>query len=102
MANGNLPTGSFGSVAKQAPHWAALVIIVALFLYYLDRHDHSSSIVAEQRIDTCHAVQLRGTVALEQLTLAMTEMAVEDAKMRQELHDLGRLVLAHCQPVEHN
>lgn len=79
---------SVSNIAKQAPHWAALLLVVMAFLFYLDRQEQHADLVAEQRIRTCHAVQDRATTVLTQLSDHLAASAVAEAESRAALQHI--------------
>jgi hypothetical protein len=79
------------AIADRAPHWAAIVIVTGIFGWvavhmsttftdYLENREvremaarDANLLVAEQRIDTCHAVQAEATLALEKVAHRLEE-----------------------------
>lgn len=91
---------SIESIATRAPHWAALVLIVGGFLYFMDRQQATADLVADQRIETCHAAQERATAVLDRLDQTLTKAATEDALLRASIIDFQRTLDRHTTAVE--
>ena len=88
------------TIAKQAPHWAALVLVVGGFLWYLDRSSNTDDLVAKQRIDACHQVQTRSNEVLTLLADNLNSAAVEDARLRAAIEDFEKTLDRHTQAVD--
>lgn len=75
---------------KASPPWFALLAVVVLFLFYLDRQEQRvierekrAEKLSEMRIETCHLVQVKSTKAIEDL----------NAILREQIRALDRLTL---------
>ena len=80
------------TLAKTAPHWFAVLVIVGAFLLYLHNHNkmigiHAErmEIVADQRIEHCHSIQLKGYQVMDRLTQSLDEQRDEFHRLRAEL-----------------
>ena len=78
-----------GDIAIHAPHLVALILLVGLFLFYLERHnaaekdeDARMDKLAEVRITTCHNVQERAVEVMDELRESLGAQA-------DEFRDLG-------------
>ena len=78
-----------GDIAVHAPHLVALILLVGLFLFYLERHnaaekdeDARMDKLAEVRITTCHNVQERAVEVMDELRESLGAQA-------DEFRDLG-------------
>ena len=71
---------SLPAMWKSSPPWFALLAVVTMFLFYLDRQE-SRVIQREQRmealsslrIETCHAIQEQSTTAIKELNEVLRE-----------------------------
>jgi HD-GYP domain-containing protein (c-di-GMP phosphodiesterase class II) len=88
-------------VASKAPHWAALILVVVAFLFYMDRSARTQELLAEQRIETCHDVQEAANDVLAQLTAVLQKAASEDALMRAQMRSLEDTMQRHTEAIEH-
>lgn len=61
------------SVAKVAPQWAAIVLVVSGFIWYLRDKGIQEDAVSAQRIAICHDVQSGSTEAIKELTKVLSE-----------------------------
>jgi predicted membrane chloride channel (bestrophin family) len=87
-------------VASKAPHWAALILVVVSFLFYMDRSTKTQELLAEQRIETCHDVQEAANDVLGRLTDVLQKAASEDALMRAQMRSLEDTMQRHTEAIE--
>jgi len=91
--------GSILVILKRRPDILALLVVVGVFLYYMDRHDNSQQLaqerrearehlVAEQRINVCHDVQVRAVDALERVAEVLQVHTTTDALLINEIETL--------------
>jgi hypothetical protein len=87
-------------VSSKAPHWAALIIVVSLFLVYMERNAMHAELLAEQRIETCHSVQEASNIVLTRLAEVLSEAAAEDALMRSQMNSLELTLIRHTDAIQ--
>lgn len=68
---------------RNSPPWFALMAVVVLFLFYLDRQEtravereKRAETLANFRINTCHTVQAEATEAIRELAKTLTEQSI--------------------------
>jgi hypothetical protein len=94
---GNIGPGPTAqTIAKNAPHWAALLLLVLAFLLYMDRKDTQNDLVAEQRIESCHSIQRQTTDVLRELVKATKDAATADAMLNQQMSNHRDDLEAHA------
>ena len=86
---------SMEAISKNAPHWAALIIIVLAFLIYMERQSDKGDLLADQRIATCHRVQEDTVTILRSLNSSILEARVEDAKLHKSIEDMLDAMRSH-------
>lgn len=86
----------FRNLVKNAPTMVVLFLVVAVFLFYLDRRedrDQSAKkrddLVAVQRINQCHAVQERAIQAIEALEVVLHEQQLTMERLRIAIESKG-------------
>lgn len=98
-SNTNSVTGNLIDALKSRPEIIGMLIVVGGFLYHMDvtnsraiaaqeRRDGREDFVANQRIDACHDIQLRGIQAIERNTDAMIMNAASDAGLTDAIDTL--------------
>lgn len=91
--------GSILIVLKRRPDILALLLVVGVFLYYMDRQDMEQrlsqerrevreDLVATQRINVCHDVQVRAVEALERVAEMLQIHSESDALLTNEIETL--------------
>ena len=85
----------FSSIASKSPHWAALLAVVGGFLFYMDRGSAQADIVAKQRIESCHAIQVESTEMLEVLNKTLIDMQVSNALLIAEWGEMRHDIEQH-------
>ena len=83
----------------QIPHMIALLVVVGVFVFYIDRQEERFAIrltqsdkVDDLRIDTCHAVQEQSVTAVRDLTEQMGAQAESHREMTESMRDLGDII----------
>lgn len=66
----------------------ALVLVVGAFLYFENKDSDRADLVADQRIQACHAVQADGTEALRELAESLDSQADRFSDLESALRDL--------------
>lgn len=74
-------------LVKAAPHWVALIVLVVVFLIYMDRTHDVAKQVADQRIKVCHDVQSQSTKVLDSLVARLEQFSTEYALLREAMRD---------------
>ena len=84
------------ALVKNAPTMVVLFLVVAVFLYYLDRREHRDQadrerddLVAIQRIEQCHAVQERTVDVIEKLEQVLEEQQLTLERLRIAIESRG-------------
>jgi len=74
---------------RNSPPWFALMAVVVLFLFYLDRQENRAierekrfEVVSSLRIQTCHDVQAKSTQAIENLNIVLNQQIIALDRLR--------------------
>ena len=91
--------GSLIDALKSRPEIIGMLIVVGGFLYHMEvtesraiaaqeRRDGREDLVANQRIDACHDIQVRGIKAIDRNTEAMIMHAASDSGLTDAIDTL--------------
>jgi hypothetical protein len=68
-------SGTINKLASSAPHLLVNLLIVLVFVGYLDSRDGREDLVATQRIQTCHSVSAQGVDAMLRMSTALNKQS---------------------------
>jgi len=83
---------SFSTVAKAAPHWAAMVIVVIACFVYLERKDARDADRGAMEHEKCHRVQQEIADVLKENTEAVREHSQTEAILSTRIEALINVV----------
>lgn len=78
------------AIAHKAPHWAALLLLVGLFLFYMDHSAESNLRLADQRMAYCQSVQAETTQVIKELNVTLKNLEITNAFVIRELSELRK------------
>ncbi len=80
------------AIAHKAPHWAALLLLVGLFLFYMDHSTDASIRLSDQRMAYCQSIQGETTQVIKELNSTLKQLEITNAFVIRELSELRKEV----------